>query len=83
MSDDLILMPEVQARRVLADRPIRLQTLAPYGSWIGCGALRVLRLTVRPSTAALTRRAQDDIAQGDTGETEVELTVGYESYKNA
>lgn len=46
MSDDLILMPEVQARRVLADRPIRLHTLVPYGSWIGCGALRVLRLKI-------------------------------------
>jgi len=70
VSDDLILMPEVQARRILADRPIRLHTLAPYGSWIGCGALRVLRLIVLQ-------------AQGDAGETEVELTVGYESYKNA
>ena len=67
MSHDLILMPEVQARRVLADRPIRMHTLVPYGSWIGCGALRVLRLTIQ--------------AQDGTGET-VELTVGYESYKN-
>lgn len=70
MSDDLILMPEVQARRVLAGRPIRLHTLVPYGSWIGCGALRVLRLALRQ-------------AQGDSGESEVELTVGYESYKSA
>jgi hypothetical protein len=70
VSDDLILMPEVQARRALAGRPIRLHTLVPYGSWIGCGALRVLRLTLRQ-------------AQGDTGETEVELTAGYESYKKA
>ncbi len=65
-----MLMPEVQARRALADRAIRLHTLVPYGSWIGCGTLRVLRLALRQG-------------QGDTGETEVELTVGYESYRNA
>jgi hypothetical protein len=65
VSDDLILMPEVQARRILGDRPIRLQMLAPYGAWIGRGALRVLR----------TRMLD---AQGDK---EVELTVGYESYQ--
>ena len=64
MSDDLILMPEVQARRALAGRPIRLHTLVPYGSWIGCGALRVLRL-----------KTEEDGS--------VELTVGYDSYKNA
>ncbi len=46
MSDDLTLMPEVQARHVLADRAIRLHTLVPYGSWIGCGTLRVLRLKI-------------------------------------
>lgn len=44
MSEDLILVPEVQARRALGDRPIRLQMLVPYGAWIGRGALRVLRL---------------------------------------
>lgn len=37
-------MPEVQARRVLGNRPIRLQMLVPYGAWIGRGALRVLRV---------------------------------------
>ena len=52
MSDDLILMPEVQARRALADRPIRLHTLVPYGSWIGCGALRVLRLKIEEDGSA-------------------------------
>jgi hypothetical protein len=60
-------MPEVEARRALANRPIRLHTLVPYGSWIGCGVLRVLRL----------------VAQDDAVEAEVELTVGYESYRNA
>ena len=52
MSDDLILMPEVEARRALADRPIRLHTLVPYGSWIGCGALRVLRLKIEEDGSA-------------------------------
>lgn len=46
MIDDVILVPEVLARRALGDRPIRLQMLVPVGSWIGCGALRVLRLKV-------------------------------------
>jgi len=44
--DDVILVPEVLARRALGDRPIRLQMLVPVGAWIGCGALRVLRLKV-------------------------------------
>ena len=44
MSEDLVLVPEVQARRILEGRHIRLQVLAPFGTWIGCGALRVLRL---------------------------------------
>jgi hypothetical protein len=64
VSEDLTLMREVLARRVLADRPIRLHTLVPYGSWIGCGALRVLRLKIE----------EDGLA---------DLTVGYESYRNA
>ncbi|MBV8344512.1 MAG: hypothetical protein JO190_05900 [Candidatus Eremiobacteraeota bacterium] len=52
MSDDLVLMPEVYARRALAGRPIRLQTLVPYGSWIGCGALRVLRVKIEEDGSA-------------------------------
>ena len=39
-----MLVSEVQARRVLRERRIRLHVLAPYGSWFGCGTLRVLRL---------------------------------------
>ena len=61
MSEDLVLVPEVQARRLLGEERIRLQVLAPFGAWIGCGVLRVLRL------------------KADDGE--VELTVGYESYR--
>jgi hypothetical protein len=45
LSADLVLVPEVDARRLLQGRRIRLRVLAPYGSWVGCGRLRVLRLT--------------------------------------
>lgn len=44
MSEDLTLLPEVQARRALRGQRLRLRVLAPYGAWIGCGILRVLRL---------------------------------------
>lgn len=46
MTQDVVLLPEVQARRALGDRRIRLHVLAPYGSWIGYGVLRVLRMKV-------------------------------------
>lgn len=39
-----MLMPEVEARRALRSRRLRIRLLAPYGSWLGCGALRVLRV---------------------------------------
>lgn len=52
MSDDLILVPEVQARRALGIRELRLQFLAPHGAWAGCGALRVLRLKVYEDKSA-------------------------------
>jgi hypothetical protein len=65
VSEELVLVPEVEARRALAGRRIRLQVLVPFGSWIGCGTLRVLRSTFR---------------QAETGEPEVELVVGYEAY---
>lgn len=71
MSDDLILMPEVEARRLLCDRPIHFRMLAPYGSWIGCGKLRVLRLRVDDSAPDLPPERRG-----------VELTVGYEAYRS-
>ncbi len=46
MNEDVILVPEVRARLALGNRPLQLHVLAPFGSWIGCGALRVLRLKV-------------------------------------
>jgi hypothetical protein len=63
-----VLMPEVEARRVLRDRPIRLRVLAPYGFPTGCGTLRVLRVKV-------------DEGSPD-GNSSVELTVGYEAYQS-
>ncbi|HVN68488.1 MAG TPA: hypothetical protein VMU38_02370 [Candidatus Binatia bacterium] len=54
MSQELVLLPEVQARRALADRSIRLHVLAPYGSAMGCGTLRVLRLKTDEREVELT-----------------------------
>ncbi|MHB8147557.1 MAG: hypothetical protein ACYDGM_09920 [Vulcanimicrobiaceae bacterium] len=45
-SNDLVLMPEVQVRRLLRGRRLHLSILAPLGAWVGRGALRVLH--VRP-----------------------------------
>jgi hypothetical protein len=75
VSEDLTLLPEVQVRRKLRKQPVRIAVLAPYGAWIGCGMLRVLRLKipVQPFDSA-----QDDNV---VDENEVELTVGYESYE--
>lgn len=42
--DDLVLMPEAAARRLLSDRPLSFALLAPVGPWLGCGTLRVLRV---------------------------------------
>lgn len=44
--EDLVLMPEVDARRMLAGHSLSLRVLAPVGHYAGRGALRVLR--VRP-----------------------------------
>lgn len=42
-SGDLTLMTDVQARAALAGRPMHISVLAPVGSWVGVGRLRVLR----------------------------------------
>ena len=44
MNEDVILSREVDARRALRGRRVVFSVLAPYGPWVGCGALRVLRL---------------------------------------
>jgi hypothetical protein len=78
VNEDLILAPEVHARRLLRGRRIRLQVLVPHGAWIGCGTLRVLRLKMNElSDEACPERSRG--AQDDKG---VEMIVGYESYKS-
>lgn len=42
--DDLVLMPEVDARRALAGQRIAFRVLAPVGAYAGRGTLRVLRV---------------------------------------
>ena len=52
---DLTLTPEVDARRALREHRLKLSVLVPYGDWIGCGRLRVLRLKMHDDeTATLT-----------------------------
>jgi hypothetical protein len=67
VNEDLVLLPEVEARRALRGRRIRMQMVAPIGPWIGCGTLRVLRLSVRQT-------------QGESEEI-AEIAVGYEAYR--
>lgn len=42
--EDLVLMPEPQARRALAGQDLLLRVLAPVGHYAGRGTLRVLRV---------------------------------------
>lgn len=52
MNEELILVREVLARRALHDHALRLHVLAPHGTWLGCGALRVLRLKINEDRSA-------------------------------
>jgi hypothetical protein len=52
--NELVLLPEVDARRALRDHPLRLSVLAPFGHWIGRGVLRVLRVAHRDDSTELT-----------------------------
>jgi len=52
--NELTLVPEVDARRALREHRLRLSVLAPYGAWIGCGTLRVLRLKMNDDESVLT-----------------------------
>ncbi len=61
-----MLMPEVDARRALAGRRVRFSVLAPFGRWLGCGTLRVLRASRiratkrrRGTRSAATNRTSD------------------------
>lgn len=49
---ELTLLPEVQARRALRGKHLRVHVLAPYGTWLGCGTLRVLRVTTDDERSA-------------------------------
>lgn len=48
-----MLLPEVEARRALRGRCIRMYMVVPIGSWIGCGKLRVLRLRINEDVAEI------------------------------
>ncbi|MGH7755563.1 MAG: hypothetical protein ACREM8_04670 [Vulcanimicrobiaceae bacterium] len=47
------LEPEVEVRRRLGDRPLRLQLVAPPYPAIGCGELRALRIVEREGIVEL------------------------------
>jgi hypothetical protein len=71
---EFTLVPEVDARRALREHRLRLSVLAPYGAWIGCGALRVLRLKMDDDESATltvgyeSYRRVADAAQAARGE---------------
>jgi len=44
---DVVLMTDMEVRKALSDRELRYSILSPYGSWLGRGALRVLRVKPR------------------------------------
>jgi hypothetical protein len=52
--NELVLLPEVDARRALGDRRLRLSLLAPFGPWVGRGTLRVLRVANGSDAIELT-----------------------------
>jgi hypothetical protein len=64
---DLALIPDVEARFALRGRSLRYVVLAPYGTWLGRGRLRVLRMRSLES------------AEGEA----IELILGYDSYEAA
>lgn len=45
---DVVLMPEIDARAALAGSNVRLCVLHPLGLWAGVGTLRVLRVKTLP-----------------------------------
>ncbi|HEY1428095.1 MAG TPA: hypothetical protein VGF18_00850 [Candidatus Tumulicola sp.] len=52
--NELVLLPEVDARRALRDHRLRLSLLVPFGHWIGRGTLRVLRVAHGDESTELT-----------------------------
>jgi len=65
MTDQLVLMPEVQARRALQSDgdTIHVILLRPVFNAVGCGTLRVLR--IRPAKEG----------------ADLEVVAGYDSYE--
>ena len=51
--EDLVLMPETDARKALAGTPLAFVVLAPVGQYAGRGRLRVLRARPRESMIEL------------------------------
>lgn len=49
----LVLLPETQARRALSGQRLLVRVLAPVGPYAGVGALRVLRLRPRADSVEL------------------------------
>ncbi|MDQ6933421.1 MAG: hypothetical protein M3160_09650 [Candidatus Eremiobacteraeota bacterium] len=45
--DDLAMMVEVDARRILSERNLAFSVLSPLYPALGCGKLRVLRIQER------------------------------------
>ncbi len=52
--NELVLLPEVDARRALDARRLRVSLLAPFGHWLGRGTLRVLRVISSDDGTELT-----------------------------
>jgi hypothetical protein len=52
--NELVLLPEVDARRALRDHRLRFSLLVPFGHWIGRGTLRVLRVAHGDDSTELT-----------------------------
>ena len=48
---ELILMPETEARRALGGQRVQMRVLAPVGGYAGRGTLRVLR--ARPNEVGI------------------------------
>ena len=53
MHETLTMLPEVQARRLLAGVPLTIEVLRPPYAALGVGALRLLRVREPAACAAL------------------------------
>jgi len=64
-TDELVLLPWVDARRMLGDRPLRFRVLTPPYAAVGVGVLRALRVR----------------ALGGEHDGAWELVAGYDGYE--